>query len=517
MGTRLFYALSLIVGVMVILYVDHRQGQEFHERLSIDQTRTGGLIAERLNSFIGRRMQWSVMAASVATARAQGAARERREIVREMMDRTPGVQWVCVTDRDLRVESGWGFSAEGPPTSLVGRAAVERALKDLGDAEVGAGFHRRRPDDALLAFVARMPDRERLLAMAFPLTASVLQPLLHDVGRDFAIEVVDGSGEIVTGNRVQVREPFLAFVVRVAGMAWQVRTGLAPSALNPLAMRHFVTWTVGLILLFGFLGFHFVVEQKKAELEEKNKILEVQTRKVREANERLVAANQELDDFTYVVSHDLKEPLRGIEAFSQILLEEHRDRLDGEAREYLETLVASSQRMKRLIEDLLKLSRIARKRYPYSAVAFGELVQEALGTLAFAIEQSGAEVVVAPDMPTVRCDRVRMAEVFQNLISNALKYRDKERRPRVEIGWRDADSDLVFHVKDNGIGIEEKYFDRIFQIFQRLHRPEEYEGTGAGLTVCKRIVEKHGGSIWVESRQGQGSTFFFSLPKQARG
>ena len=144
----------------------------------------------------------------------------------------------------------------------------------------------------------------------------------------------------------------------------------------------------------------------------------------------------------------------------------------------------------------------------------GELVEEALSNLAFAIQQKSAEVVVAPDLPTAPCDRVRVAEVFQNLISNAIKYCDRD-QPRVEVGWMDKPNYYVFFVKDNGIGIEKKYFAKVFQIFQRLHRRDEYEGTGAGLTVCKRVVEKHGGRIWLKSEVGEGSTFFFSVPKAA--
>jgi PAS domain S-box-containing protein len=231
--------------------------------------------------------------------------------------------------------------------------------------------------------------------------------------------------------------------------------------------------------------------------------------------EELTRSNAELEDFTYVVSHDLKEPLRGIEAFSGFLAEDYGDKLDEQGQRYISVLRESAVGMKDLIEDLLQLSRIGRARHEYTAVAVESILEDVRRDLGFALKEKKVDLRVQPDLPTITCQPAHLKQVFDNLISNAIKFSDKP-HPVVEIACHEDDGVYSFSVRDNGIGVDEKYQEKIFQIFQRLGRREEYEGTGAGLTICKKIVEAHGGKIWVESTVGQGSTFSFTIPKEIR-
>jgi len=222
--------------------------------------------------------------------------------------------------------------------------------------------------------------------------------------------------------------------------------------------------------------------------------------------------NEELESFTHSVSHDLKEPLRTIEAFSRFLLEDHSDQLDEEGRDYLARLGSASARLKQLIDELLTLSRVGRGMGSPRAMDIEAVVDDIKDGLRYVIEQKKAVVEVVPGLPRVFIDPSRAEQVFGNLISNALKFNQAD-VPRMQIGLRAMEGGMAtLYVADNGIGIEPEYRELIFGVFQRLHRREDYEGTGAGLAIVKRAVEVTGGRIWVESSPGQGSTFVFSLP-----
>jgi len=222
--------------------------------------------------------------------------------------------------------------------------------------------------------------------------------------------------------------------------------------------------------------------------------------------------NKELDDFTYVVSHDLKEPLISIEGYSKIVMKDYHDLLDQEGKEYLSAVVQSTARMKHLIEDLLTLSRLGRTIEPQEIVSVKKVVDDILHDFQFSLRQRHVVVHVQENLPSVRFSSTRLSMVFRNLISNAMKFNDKP-EPIIDIGFDEDEHDYRFWVKDNGIGIEPQYFERIFAIFQRLKRSEEYRGTGAGLTIVKKIVDREGGRIWIESTPGVGSTFFFTMRK----
>lgn len=235
-----------------------------------------------------------------------------------------------------------------------------------------------------------------------------------------------------------------------------------------------------------------------------------------ERNEELHRSNRELDDFAYIASHDLKEPLRGIHNYSVFLMEDYADKLDEDGRAKLETLTRLSRRMETLIDSLLQFSRLGRVDLAIDDVDLNGVLEEVLDSVAINLKENGVEVRIPRPLPTVLCDRVRIRELYYNLIVNAMKYNDKPEK-WIEIGWREDGPALppAFWVRDNGIGIQEKHYESIFRIFKRLHGRDKFGGgTGAGLTIVKKIVERHNGRIWVESALGEGTAVFFTLEKE---
>lgn len=222
---------------------------------------------------------------------------------------------------------------------------------------------------------------------------------------------------------------------------------------------------------------------------------------------------REMDDFVHVVSHDLKEPLRGIEAFAGFLAEDYAHLLDDEGRRYVQFLKSSAVRMKDLIHDLLTLASISRKAPAQQKVDLNRILGNVEQDLSYTIEQKKVRISRKHPLPTVVCDPTRMGELFKNLLSNAVKF-NMSSVPEIEIDLKEEKGFYLFSVKDNGIGIDPRYQAQIFGLFERLHPQEEFEGTGAGLAICKKIIEDCGGKLWVESALGKGSTFFFTLPQK---
>jgi PAS domain S-box-containing protein len=250
---------------------------------------------------------------------------------------------------------------------------------------------------------------------------------------------------------------------------------------------------------------------------------------IRKANEDLERSNKELEQFAYVASHDLQEPLRMVASYTQLLEKRYKDKLDGDALDFINYAVDGATRMQRLINDLLAFSRVGMRGRPFERTDSSSALGQALANLQLTIEDEKA-VVVNSDLPTVMADDTQLVQLFQNLIANAVKFRGND-SPQIQISASKGndfikehpdlapagirlDGKWVFSVHDNGIGIEEQYYERIFAIFQRLHTREAYQGTGIGLAICQRIVERHGGQIWVRSKVGEGSTFLFTLPQQ---
>jgi PAS domain S-box-containing protein len=234
---------------------------------------------------------------------------------------------------------------------------------------------------------------------------------------------------------------------------------------------------------------------------------------LRLANAELARSNAELEQFAYVASHDLLEPLRMVASFTQLLQKRYQGRLDEEADEYIRFAVDGATRMQQLIKDLLAYSRVGSRGEPPQDASCNEAFDRALENLREAVRESGALVTRDRRLPWVKADPTQLVQLLQNLIGNALKFRGAA-RPVVHVGaHRSPDApEWVFSVRDNGIGIEPQHLEQIFVIFRRLHTRQEYPGSGIGLAMCRKIVERHGGRIWAESEPGQGSTFFFTLP-----
>ena len=229
----------------------------------------------------------------------------------------------------------------------------------------------------------------------------------------------------------------------------------------------------------------------------------------------LARSNAELEQFAYVASHDLQEPLRMVASFTQLLAKRYAGKLDAKADEYIQYTVGGARRMQQLITDLLALSRVGTGGGEFRDVPLEDVMSDVLLNLGPAIQESGAEVA-ADSLPTVFADRGQMTQLFQNLIGNAIKFRGAE-LPRVEISAVETGDEWTISVRDIGIGIAPEHSERVFQIFQRLHTRDRYPGTGIGLAVCRKIVERHSGKIWLDTSPGGGTTFHFTLHKCAPG
>ena len=242
-----------------------------------------------------------------------------------------------------------------------------------------------------------------------------------------------------------------------------------------------------------------ITERKKAEEERENLINE------------LKRSNEELQQFAYITSHDLQEPLRTIASFTQLLEKRYKGKFDSDADEFMSYTVDAAIRMKQMIQDLLEYSRVSTRAEDFKPVDTEKILKNVLFDLKIIIENNEAKITY-DNLPTVMGDKEQLQRVFQNLISNAIKFRKPGEPPKIHISAKKENNENIFSVKDNGIGIEEQYYDRIFTIFQRLHTLDEFKGSGIGLSITRKIIEHHGGSIWVESEYKKGSTFFFTIP-----
>ena len=266
-----------------------------------------------------------------------------------------------------------------------------------------------------------------------------------------------------------------------------------------------MTFQINISFLEKIDGYYVIVtdltEQKKAEQE------------LHDLLRDLECSNQELQQFAYVSSHDLQEPLRTIASFTQLLERRYKGKFDSDADEFMDYIVEAAKRMQQMILDLLEYSRVSTNTDEFKEIDTVEALDEALFNLRGTIEKNNA-VITHTNLPKVTADKSQLTKVFQNVIANAIKFKKENEQPKIHISAKKdpQKNQYVFSIQDNGIGMDSQYAERIFTLFQRLHTRDEYQGTGIGLSVAKRIVERHGGFIWVESELGKGSTFYFSLP-----
>ncbi len=266
--------------------------------------------------------------------------------------------------------------------------------------------------------------------------------------------------------------------------------------------------------LLAYFVFVLSLQPVRLKLDVKNKTKELKNLNLalEKRAKELSISNEELEQFAYVASHDLQEPLRMVTSFLSQLEKKYDSKLDDKAKQYIDFAIDGATRMRYIILDLLKYSRVGKDEYELVKVDIAEVIEQAKVLLRKTIEEKNAKIL-HKDMPIVLAYQVPILQVFQNLISNGLKYAKPDVAPIIEIKANEFNNEWQFTIKDNGIGINKESYDKIFVIFQRLHRKEEYSGTGMGLAIVKKIIENFGGKIWLESEEGKGSTFYFTLPK----
>lgn len=274
-------------------------------------------------------------------------------------------------------------------------------------------------------------------------------------------------------------------------------------------------------VLFGIMGilissavelFRRKVAERTARIEETYNKLKNNESKLKETVKELKRSNDELRQFTYITSHDLQEPLRSIASYAQLIERRYKGQLDPDADEFIDFMVSGTIILKQQIQGLLNYSRID-KQDNFEPSNMEEVLNLAIFNLNALIKENSA-VITHDKLPVVTADKKQIIQVFQNLIGNAIKFKKETELPKIHISayLDENNQEYVFSISDNGIGIEEQYTDRIFEVFKRLHTIDEYQGTGIGLAIVKRIIEHHGGHIWVESELGEGSTFYFTIP-----
>jgi signal transduction histidine kinase len=306
--------------------------------------------------------------------------------------------------------------------------------------------------------------------------------------------------------------------MEVAGRIWSLYFSTLPSFepgwRSNLPLFVLLSGLAISLMLFGVTWMlahsRIQAEHVGLQLEAANRQLENTNRDLEETNRELEGANRELEAFSYSVSHDLRAPLRSIEGFSQILLEDHAQGLDEEARGYLGRVRAASRRLALLIDDLLDLSRVTRSSLTRQTVDLSALAREIAAEIEKSQPERRVEFVIADGL-VVRGDHRLLRVALENLLGNASKFTQREPEAKIEFDAVARDGGVVYYVRDNGVGFEEAYADKLFGAFQRLHGDEDFEGTGIGLATVQRIVQRHGGRVWAEGRVGEGATFFFTL------
>jgi len=375
---------------------------------------------------------------------------------------------------------------------------------------------------ALRQLTVADPDQQQQLSIVEPLVGKKLAELKEtiDLRRNKGFEAA--TQVVLTNQGKELMDQIRMVIQQMQGKKYQqLQTWLKEK--EEEAQRVQLTFLVGIVLnlIAFYLVYHAIQQetterrQAEASLKQLNEELEARvqerTAALNEANASLVHSNRELEQFAYVASHDLQEPLRAVNSYTQLLARKYEGNLDAKADKYIGYIIEGATRMQQLINDLLEFSRVGTRAKELKPTACEAVLSQVRDNLMVAIAESNAVVTHEP-LPTVMGDETQLIQLLQNLISNAIKFR-REEPPRVHVSAVQREKEWAFEVRDNGIGMESEYFERIFMIFQRLHSRSEYPGNGIGLANCKKIVERHGGCIWVESTPGVGTTFHFTIPQ----
>jgi light-regulated signal transduction histidine kinase (bacteriophytochrome) len=268
------------------------------------------------------------------------------------------------------------------------------------------------------------------------------------------------------------------------------------------------------LLLLLLLLFILMVALLTERIEKVKKLNNLNNELKKEAV-KLEDANNELEAFAYSVSHDLRVPLRAIDGFSRIMIEDYEDKLDEEGVRLLNIIRENTKKMGQLIDDILLLSRAGRQEMTITKLDISSLAKNVYGE--FNLDTKGRNIdFIVEDLPKPNADRALLTQVLTNLIGNAIKFTREKENVKINIGFKPDNEDNIYYVKDNGAGFDMKYYDKLFGLFQRLHSQEEFEGTGVGLSIVQRIISRHGGRVWGESKVGEGATLYFSIPKNLK-
>ena len=346
----------------------------------------------------------------------------------------------------------------------------------------------------------------RMLFYSSPIGIYIVQDgCFRIVGHQFARIVGYSEDELIGTSSLRIVFPEDRNVVRENAVKMLKGERSLGYEFRILTKRAVVKWVTETVAPISF-------QRKRATL---GNIIDITERKraeeeLKQMLEQIRHSNAELEQFAYVVSHDLQEPLRMVASYTQLLARRYRDKLDADANDFIAYAVDGAERMRVLLNDLLDYSRVGTRGKPFKPTDYEEVLHQAIANLKVAIEESRA-VVTHDYLPTLIADEGQLVQLFQNLIGNAIKFCNQE-PPRVHVSSETRANTWVFSIRDNGIGIDPQHAQRIFEMFKRLHTREEYPGTGMGLAICKKIVERHGGHIWVHSQPGEGSTFYFTIP-----
>jgi signal transduction histidine kinase len=462
------------------------------------------------------------------------------------LDDQPGVSAILSVDAEYRLrgmvpaaESSTALGADLAPNEQ--RRAQLDEMRDRGETTVTPSFGAERRTFFIVVPVAREGAFDGFLIGVVSIDG-VLERIREAVrGAGYAFTVFENGTEVFSlpeAERLHEAEWGHEAEIDVGELDWRLRLWPSSSrvdvAQTTLPGAALIGGLLGAALLTATVGLAQVASERSSRIEAMNRELvaevadreraeaqlrdlartlevkvEQRTREVARRNELLLRANEDLKQFAYVASHDLQEPLRMVASYLQLIEKRYGDKLDHDGREFIDFAVDGATRMKQLINDLLQYSRVESQGTRLEPTDLDAVLSQSLQNLKVAIDEAGATITSDP-LPTVRGDATQLTMLFQNLVGNAIKFHG-DAPPEVHVGAEaDGDGHRLW-VRDKGIGIEPRYADRIFVIFQRLHGKSAYPGTGIGLAVCKRIVERHGGEIWVESTPGGGSTFFFTL------